>query len=317
MSDVIGVGRVERLVSVRADPTSAETSSSNGWFTGVGRREARFADVRVMKVLKGDVSDARALYFADRTWTCDDTTAIEGEEALFFLRRGDPTGAGERYWTRAVCDALGDREWFWVSSSGQGRMPIRRLGGTEYAEFAEFVQTPSDLPLFEGGTDWSRIATLESLESLIAKYRREQRAPFLEATCAASSNGLGWTLSVALDRSATLTTLDRTGRIERSFVVPWHRSFAVERTFESQGWATLPPAFGPSDAPAERVLRVFGEHEKLLTLRTSKLTGRTDDDELKRALRIWIRIRDTFDDPTAADLREADRRAIGDKATAR
>jgi hypothetical protein len=139
-SDLIVAGEVTRVSSVKG---------------------LRVAEVRVTTTMKGQ-SSSTIYYLAQPTWICDTTSAIVGEETLFFFTkyRFDPHPASMAYvkptgdpgtyaiendvsplgafkeptgFREQINALVGDSHFWQVSWAGRGQMPIRDLRGTKYA----------------------------------------------------------------------------------------------------------------------------------------------------------------------------------------
>jgi hypothetical protein len=88
----------------------------------------RVAKAVPQTTLKG-VEDTSAFYFvAERTWTCDTSTALKGETALLFLCRS-PGGTVERELLHKPTVHVPLRPLFFIGHSGRGRMPLRVVDG--------------------------------------------------------------------------------------------------------------------------------------------------------------------------------------------
>jgi len=145
-SDLILVGKVARVVAVPA-----------------GDGEVRVAEVEVHRWVKGDPQPKRVWYLAEGTWTCDVSTAIEGEKALFFLTDpGGPvqgTDLGKDLCARLESPnflknlkvLMGEAPLLELAWSGHGRMPLAEIEGVVYADVdVRVVHLPADIPTIPG-----------------------------------------------------------------------------------------------------------------------------------------------------------------------
>ncbi len=90
--------------------------------------DLRIARATVVRVLKG-FPPSSIWFRASPSWTCDTSGAEVGEKALVFLK---PVSDAVPESARIV---LKGAALFEVAHSGRGHMPIRKLGGEEYADF--------------------------------------------------------------------------------------------------------------------------------------------------------------------------------------
>ncbi|UCF81629.1 MAG: hypothetical protein JSV08_04240 [Acidobacteriota bacterium] len=122
-------------VIVKAKVESIETSETSeelwGFITHI-----KIATANVERVFKGNVKQKEKVRFiASPTWTCDNSTAIEGETVVLFLEqvkreRKKEDGDFGRFW-KALFSIWGeDREILYqIVGSGQGRMEYGLVEG--------------------------------------------------------------------------------------------------------------------------------------------------------------------------------------------
>ncbi len=114
----------------------------------------RVAEVEVIQTIKGDHSFKKLFYLAEGTWTCDISTAEEGEKALLFLSELPDSIAymleGEKSLIK-VKELTGSSHFFQLSHSGRGRMPVRKVKDKEYLKiWTDDVKLPSSIITIPG-----------------------------------------------------------------------------------------------------------------------------------------------------------------------
>jgi hypothetical protein len=82
LSDLIVVGEV---IDIRDVAHESSAQARDVWSRLP--EDLPIADVRVDQVIKGPAGITRVLFVAAGSWTCDTTTAVRGETALYFLHR--------------------------------------------------------------------------------------------------------------------------------------------------------------------------------------------------------------------------------------
>lgn len=123
-SDAIVVARVDGLLSFDGLITARATA---------------------VRVLKGDAAPGASFYFvADSTWACDTSTAVRGETALLFLRRGKSDRVERRLIGKPAARVTAE-PFFFIEHAGRGRMPIRRLNGQEVVTPSGEIEMPQAL----------------------------------------------------------------------------------------------------------------------------------------------------------------------------
>jgi hypothetical protein len=101
----------------------------------------KIAEANVIQTYKGNSSLKRVYYLASPTWTCDTSTAIEGETALLFLSsysdwRSSHLVTEQSWATRGkLAWIVGNQPFFSLANSGSGRLPF--TSETSYYENAQ------------------------------------------------------------------------------------------------------------------------------------------------------------------------------------
>jgi len=103
------------------------------------------ARATAVRVLKGDPAPGASFYFvADSTWACDISTAVRGETALLFLRRGKSDRVERRLIGKPTARVMAEPFYF-IEHSGRGRMPVRRLKGQQVVTPSGEIEMPRSL----------------------------------------------------------------------------------------------------------------------------------------------------------------------------
>ena len=117
-----------------------------------------FANVEILQTLKGN-SFKNIYYSAERTWTCDMSTAVDGETALFFFDKykiepnlnnaNQPPNPFRMPKTDSFKETverlISDSELFRLSFDGRGRMPIEETISEKKLQISSGVILPKDL----------------------------------------------------------------------------------------------------------------------------------------------------------------------------
>jgi len=341
-SDFVVLGRVEKIVSLRREvPLSSfsRISSNDLWRLDP---HVPVAEVSVSRVFRGPPATQSLLYLACSTWICDTTQANPGEEALFFLRRTDVlAGAGPTF-DAELATTFGAREVLSVNLAGRGRMPLRVVDGRTHVDYWEDVVPPGNVTTTEGPeperASFVRSMDLDDVSRTLDGYRQLRDSPILTAQALRrSTEEQSWDLHVAEDGSSRVIVHGPAESMDRPCVPSRDR----ERFFRMEPadldsllvllegtWAwELPRHIGRS-VPGS------GRHRRLRIVNrpgwqdpTIPATGRAvgilviDDDwmadPLRRAwttrlLRIWSRLRGSFDIPGSADHRAEDGRWLAE-----
>jgi hypothetical protein len=122
----VAIIQIEELVA-RSDVIVVATVT--GISPSPGNRHVSAGAV-VERTLKGSMTGTFR-FLASPTWTCDVSTAVQGETVLLFLKRR-PDGH------------------FIIGHSGRGRMPLRTVGDKTYVTLWTDVQLPSGAPTIAG-----------------------------------------------------------------------------------------------------------------------------------------------------------------------
>jgi hypothetical protein len=154
-SDLIVVAKVD--VIKPEDPPRKDWKDGNSddvkWIVAHGRR----AHAKVIEKWKGD--DAKECEFlADKTWTCDSSSAEIGETVVLFLTKAQ--------------DKLPRQ----IAFDGYGRMPIRNVDRTDYATIEKHVILPKETKLMPGPEPSNlpvRGLALEALKQLVEDSVKE------------------------------------------------------------------------------------------------------------------------------------------------
>jgi hypothetical protein len=94
------------------------------------RNQSVFARAAVKRTLKGSLTGTFQ-FLASPTWTCDSSTAVQGETVLLFLKHHRD-------------------HHFVIAHSGRGRMPLRVVSNKDYVTLWSDVRLPSGAPTIEG-----------------------------------------------------------------------------------------------------------------------------------------------------------------------
>lgn len=98
--------------------------------------EEEIAKVEVLKTLKGNPQNS-VFVSVTPSWACDVSDAVVGETALFFLGKNQIRPTWERKLEQAcefkkqIDSEIGENEFYYISHSGSGRMPIEKKNGSE------------------------------------------------------------------------------------------------------------------------------------------------------------------------------------------
>jgi hypothetical protein len=162
------VGRVERVFRVPLDVCDAGGPLSS--------RPRRVAKVRPVQWIKGGPGPECVFVLAEGTWTCDTSTAVPGETALFFLEavaadRSAPTpwlGLDSFFEGLTGVSAVSRIDW-----SGHGRMPCLTFLGRPCVEIdTEVIRPPPGIETYPGENPrfdgFSRTVPLDDLLAAIA-----------------------------------------------------------------------------------------------------------------------------------------------------
>jgi hypothetical protein len=181
------------------------------------------------------------------------------------------------------------------------------------------------------------IATYDDVRRVLETYRQLELRPWLTArSTPGSSGGFGWNLAVAADGSCRLITkvvtkfpdrvTTRKHEVERVFAVDPDRLRALREAIETESAWNLPPLLGTlRPAPDQREMHFVrtatdadgneSSSETSVTLSAIDCEwlgapGRREP--TARALDVWAKIRELFDDGACADSREDDRRLLAE-----
>jgi hypothetical protein len=143
-SDLIVVAKVTKVEDGPADPKPRDERFS----------AVRVASAEVIETWKG--APVREVRFrASPIWTCDISTAKEGEEVVLFLTRGE------------------GKPIMMIGHAGRGRLPLRVVQGDTYATFWDDVRLPDGTATIPGPErEYSFIRSVE-LTRLRELVRRE------------------------------------------------------------------------------------------------------------------------------------------------
>lgn len=129
----------------------------------------RIAQAVPQEVLKGTATGATLYFVADRTWTCDTSTAQVGEAALLFLNRAESEQIERRLLGQPSAHVT-LKPLFRIAHSGRGRMPLCRVKGQPYVVVPSGVELPAAIKTIEraGLRLFNRAVRLADLGKLIA-----------------------------------------------------------------------------------------------------------------------------------------------------
>jgi len=138
---------------------------------------ARIAEVEVQRRFEGDAANDRLYYYAQSTWLCDVSTAIEGETVLLFLGPARSAPTDKPAYAARLQAVLGTHPLRMISHSGYGRLPARTVDGKPYWTLnSDKVGLPDSVPTIEGPeARYSFIRSTPS-EPLLAEIERLERA---------------------------------------------------------------------------------------------------------------------------------------------
>jgi hypothetical protein len=109
------------------------------------------------QVLKGSPNVTTLYFVADKTWTCDISTAQTGETALLFLVKAKSDRI-ERRMIRKPTARVTLKPLFLIGDSGRGRMPMRTVKGRTYVTlWTGDVELPTQIRNIPGPERYSFI----------------------------------------------------------------------------------------------------------------------------------------------------------------
>lgn len=118
--------------------------------------DRKWAFARVTESVKGS-SRTGVLYLAQPTWTCDTSTAREGEEVLLFLDPATPAN-----WRGEKSAGL-PPESFFIAWSGRGMMPVRQVGDEKHVDIPSDVLLPDELRSAGNASDDRTVVLLSAV----------------------------------------------------------------------------------------------------------------------------------------------------------
>ena len=258
-------------------------------------------------MLKGASGTKKLVYFAEATWTCDDTTANEGEHGIYFAsvhpsqdtRLSPGFHAGYR-------ECFGDVPMLYIVASGDGRMLVD--GGRVQRPMVSFPPefAKSQDPKAKYGR--LRSVPLTAFEGLLASTLKEQDRPWISASAVGVGPMLSWELDVAFDRRARLVVHGPSGCVESRFDVPPRQTRLLDRVIRDLPCATLPLEIGRrGQSGIERGWTLHPDRSTtILDLDGSIGKAPDEADPLRCALTMWKSLRGLIDDPTLIDGRSDD-----------
>ena len=314
-SEVIAVGKVERVYEVGRDPP--ELPEVPGPLAGswhCSATEVPLAKVTVQRSHKG-ARDGETVYFlAASTWTCDITDAVAGETALFFLDSPAWVEQEPGGFRSELAMYTGGAPVWRVAHAGRGRMPLRTVEEAEHATYWDEVILPRDLPVIAGPepeNEFIRSARLEELEKRVGEMVAAQ-LPYLRATSRLPlSPDAGWDLRVWGDGRGLL-------QIDYPLVRRRELRFEAERMARLGEVLTracaseLPRTLGSPgiDGPRRELeirTRDIALDLEILTLSHEPPQGEEPRRQAARALDLWAEVRGLFEEPQTIDHRPYDR----------
>jgi len=295
---------------------------------------ASFAELEILETWRGPSEVRSMLVPTDRTFLCDVTDAVEGETAIFFLescRIFATEGTGFR---ARLDEAFGEHEVMKITFWGRGRMALVDERGSECVRVPPGVE---DLPESFRDAFGGKIATYDDVRRILETYRQLELQPWLTArSTPGASGGFGWNLAVAADGSCRLITkvvdkfpdrvTTRKHEVERILAVDPDALRTLRESIEAESAWSLPPLLGTlRPAPDQRevhfVRTAVDADGKESSSETSVTLSAIDcawlgepgrRESTARALEVWAKIRELFDDGACADSREDDQRLLAE-----
>ncbi len=138
---------------------------------------AIIAEAEVLRMLKGHSRVKRLYFVAQPTWACDTSGAVLNETALLFLEL-EPAGVDESSpFSQRLRGVIGDNPLLLITWSGRGRLPVIRVGQTDYlpvladAKMADvrFPKQIGTIPMPESRERDVRLARLEDVITFIKR----------------------------------------------------------------------------------------------------------------------------------------------------
>ncbi|HKE00206.1 MAG TPA: hypothetical protein VKE69_04295 [Planctomycetota bacterium] len=259
MSDVIGVGRIERVASI-----DAET----------------IVDVKLDTLSKGSPTHETVRFPARRRGCLGliDFWRV-GDQAVFFLARSDRPDA-KRTAIR-TCVESG------VAAETLESVEALRVQSVARIEWVDtlLLRLPPGLHCAESeGPFVGRSLRLSALTARVASYVEEQRGVWIEATCPPGRADEGWILTVRGDGDALLVDFDASGKHERRFALTWEARYGVSSLLGYLDLANVPDEVGDTTASGRRTLLTFGGRARTIVLPES---GALDVRDGGVCLQIW------------------------------
>jgi len=120
--------------------------------SGVDGHQVAYA--RVVELWKGKVEAQEIRFLAEGTWTCDTSSATEGEEALLFLVKPDAVSALPFPGRQKLVTFTDDHDVFFIAHSGRGRLPIFKSQGQKWvSEPSDIMDLPEGMKTLESETE--------------------------------------------------------------------------------------------------------------------------------------------------------------------
>lgn len=127
-----------------------------------------WAEVSVVRGIKGAAAGESLMMLAEQTWTCDISDAVTGETALVFLR--DARDQNTWWGFKSPDYAKLPRRAYLISWSGRGRMPVREVKQQPYVTIWHHdVEIPRGIRTIEVADPQYQFIRSFHLDDVVAK----------------------------------------------------------------------------------------------------------------------------------------------------
>ncbi len=292
-STFVCIGTVERVETLRLPAGWGEESIHSA------PEIATFGRIRVERVLKGDPDTKTAWHETWKSWTCDMTTAHEGERCLFFLQPGAVSRANVEI-RDAVARGLGVAPVYSNVGSGDGIVPILAREGVECVKFHV---APTAMQL-EGVPYHQRLAPLIEHVETLARFA-PNRVAIHATTRRDPPKWKAFDLRIRADGAVRLATGSGAGEVARVSQLD-ESNWRTLRTSITRTLGSAPISFGDPDTfNPYRSLRVALPGVALSFVDDdSVIVSGMEDDEFARyraTIDAWRLVRSAIDCPDCVD----------------
>jgi len=105
----------------------------------------RIATILPARVFKGTSPGRQASFLIEKTWACDASDAVAGEDIILFLERVKTSQIDRERGGPATAVPVGP--FYRIAHSGYGRMVIRSIDEKEYVPCPGCVRLPERIPI--------------------------------------------------------------------------------------------------------------------------------------------------------------------------